>query len=376
VTLNTSLSVIQSAVKCIGNNILDAQPRKVLFRGVIYTVSQFSKSQIDKAGATLTKLQPWAEESDIENALEIVNNFRAAHNLPLLIFRVDLTTRARKIDVTATLAQRLKRLPAIEAKLRRLSSMRLTQMEDIGGCRAVVRSVQMVRRLSRMYEKSKTKHKRLHVVDYLTKPRDTGYRGVHLLYAYHSDTKPQYNGLKIEIQLRSRQQHAWATAVETVDAFTGQKGLKDGSGDRNWQRFFALMGSYIALQEGCNLVSNTPTEASGLKKEIRRHAKDLEVVHHLHSYRATLEMQTMPGAHFYLVELDVLKGETRISGFKQDALETAQQMYLALEKETANEPGRDVVLVSVGSLESLKRAYPNYFADTDVFLGIVREAIR
>jgi hypothetical protein len=85
-------------------------------------------------------------------------------------------------------------------------------------------------------------------------------------------------------------------------------------------------------------------------------------------------MKTMPGAHFYIVDLDVPKGETRISGFREDALETAQQMYLALEKETANQPGRDVVLVSVGSLESLKRAYPNYFADTDVFLQIVKQA--
>jgi hypothetical protein len=245
-------------------------------------------------------------------------------------------------------------------------------MEDIGGCRAVVRTVPMVQRLSRLYEKSKSKHKRLHVVDYVTGPRDTGYRGIHLIYEYHSDQKPAYNGLKIEIQLRSRQQHAWATAVETVDAFTGQ-GLKDGGGDARWQRFFALMGTYIARKEGCNPVPHT--QSRFLQSEIRHYTKELEVVHHLHSYRATLEVTTMPGAHFFLVELDARKGETRIAGFKENNLEEAQQRYLALEKATANNPGRDVVLVSVGSLESLRRAYPNYFADTDVFLGIVGEAI-
>jgi ppGpp synthetase/RelA/SpoT-type nucleotidyltranferase len=340
---------------------------------VSYSVIQFSKSQIDKAGAKLARIKPYIDDDDRELALEIMNNYRAAHNLPLLVFRVDLATRARKVDVTVTLAQRLKRMPAIEAKLRRLSSMRLTQMEDIGGCRAVVRSVQMVRRLRKMYEKSRSKHKRLHIVDYLTAPRETGYRGVHLIYAYHSNTKPQFNGLKIEIQLRSRPQHAWATAVETVDAFTGQ-GLKDGSGDTRWRRFFALMGTYIALKEACNPVPDTPTNISFLKKEIAQCAKELQVLEHLHSYRATLEMKTMPGAHFYIVDLDVPKGETRISGFREDALETAQQMYLALEKETTNQLGRDVVLVSVGSMESLKRAYPNYFADTDVFVGLLNEA--
>jgi hypothetical protein len=31
-----------------------------------------------------------------------------------------------------------------------------------------------------------------------------------------------YNDLKIEMQLRSQYQHAWATAVETVGTFIGQ----------------------------------------------------------------------------------------------------------------------------------------------------------
>jgi hypothetical protein len=76
-----------------------------------------------------------------------------------------------------------------------------------------------------------------------------------------------------------------------------------------------------------------------------------------------------------LVDLDVPKGETRIIGFKENQIQEAQELYQSLEKAVANEPGRDIVLVSVGSLESLKRAYPNYFADTEVFLRIVREAV-
>lgn len=332
---------------------------------------------MDKAGARLAKPKAWTIDSDIESAVDIINSYRSAHNWPLLVFRLDLTSRARKVDASATVAQRLKRLPAIEAKLRRLSSMRLTQMEDIGGCRAVVRTVEMVRRISHLYEKSRSKHKRLPPVDYLTKPRETGYRGVHLIYACNSDTKPEYNGLKIEIQLRSRWQHAWATAVETVDAFTGQD-LKDGSGDSRWQRFFALMGTYIANKEGCNPVSDTPTDSKVLKSEIKRYANDLQVTHHLVSYRATLESKGVPGSaagiHFYLIELDVQKAQTSIFTFKQDQLEQAQEMYQSREKALADQRGGDVVLVSVSSLESLKRAYPNYFADTQAFMMMVLDA--
>jgi ppGpp synthetase/RelA/SpoT-type nucleotidyltranferase len=345
----------------------------VFFRGVAYNVCAYSKNQVDKAGRKLSNPRASHESEDVENAIEIINSFRAAHNFPLLIFRIDLATRARKIDATATVAQRLKRLPAIEAKLLRLST-RLTQMEDVAGCRAVVRSCRMVRRVARLYTKSRMKHQRLHIVDYLTKPRDTGYRGIHLIYAYQSNSKPQYNGLKIEVQLRSRPQHAWATAVETVEAFTA-KGLKDGTANAQWQRFFALMGTYIAKKDGGNPVPNTPTDLALLTNEISSLADQLHVVEYLESYRATLDFEGIRDARYYLLDLDASKNETRIIGFKEEEFEEAQEFYVASEKALANEPSRDVVLVSVGSLESLKRAYPNYFADTAVFIGIVREAV-
>jgi hypothetical protein len=247
-------------------------------------------------------------------------------------------------------------------------------MEDIGGCRAVVRSVDMVRRIAQLYEKSRSKHKRLPPVDYLTSPRNTGYRGIHLIYACNSGRKPEYNGLKIEIQLRSRQQHAWATAVETVDAFTS-KGLKDGSGDVGWQRFFALMSAFIASKERCNPVPNTPVDASQLKSEILRYAVELDVIQRLRSYRGMMQFKNPPEAYFYVIDFDIPAEQIRIYGFKKNRPDAALAKNLALEKEVADNPKRDVVLVSVGSLESLKRAYPNYFADTDEFLAIVNEAI-
>ena len=50
-------------------------------------------------------------------------------------------------------------------------------------------------------------------------------------------------GLRIEIQIRSRLQHAWATAVETVDAFSGTS-LKttggSGSEKTDWGRFYCF----------------------------------------------------------------------------------------------------------------------------------------
>jgi putative GTP pyrophosphokinase len=60
--------------------------------------------------------------------------------------------------------------------------------------------------------------------DYIAAPKETGYRSVHLIFKYRSQSSKHraWNGLRVEIQLRSRLQHAWATAVETVDTFTRQ----------------------------------------------------------------------------------------------------------------------------------------------------------
>jgi hypothetical protein len=341
---------------------------------VEYTVPQFTKAQVDKAGAVLTNPKAWTMAWDIDSALDVINNHRASHNFPLLVFRMDLARRAHKVDLSATIAQRIKRLRSIEAKLKRFPTMRLSHMQDIGGCRAVVRNVRMVRELANVYKKCRTKHKLLRFDDYLNKPRESGYRGIHLIYAYQSAAKRIYNGHKIEIQLRSRQQHAWATTVETVDVFTGQA-LKGGRGTQEWQRFFALMGTYIAAKEGSPSVPDTPSDPINLRDQIQKYVTDLDVFNHLWSYQATLQTKDVPGADYYLLELDAEKQQTMIIGYKKSELDEAQNYYLYLEKSIAGQRDKDAVLVSVSSLESLKRAYPNYFADTHVFIQTVTDAI-
>jgi ppGpp synthetase/RelA/SpoT-type nucleotidyltranferase len=75
--------------------------------------------------------------------------------------------------------------------------------------------------------------------DYIKEPKPDGYRSYHLICRYqgiHQDGA--YKGLRIEIQIRSAMQHAWATAVETIDAFTGQALKTNISGDVTWKRFF------------------------------------------------------------------------------------------------------------------------------------------
>jgi RelA/SpoT family protein len=259
--------------------------------------------------------------------------------------------------------------------------MKLSQMQDIGGCRAVDRSVAAVRELADFYQHtSRIKHKLATIDDYITKPPTSGYRGVHLVYRYYSDERGptrNYNDLKIEMQLRSQYQHAWATAVETAGTFIRQA-LKSSVGERDWLRFFALMGSVLALREKTHLVPGTPTKRSELMEELNHYTTILNVEHRLPAYGDALRAigQTAKDAHYYLLRLDPTSAELRITGFKADAIAEAERQYAEAEKHVKSHPGTDAVLVAVDSIAALRRAYPNYFADTRAFVRLLEQALR
>lgn len=220
-----------------------------------WAVPQYSKQRVNGAGRAL--VSPYSTEDELDEAVAIINNWRSSHSFPLNIFQNGLRQRGGEVDENCVVAQRLKRLPAIEHKLNRFPTMTLSQMQDIGGCRAIVDSLDHVTALHRMYVESRIKHEHVRVDDYIAQPRHSGYRSLHLIYRYFSDKKITYNTLLIEIQLRSQLQHSWATAVETVDTYTEQS-LKTSGGEGNWERFFALMGTSFAIREKSPGVPETP----------------------------------------------------------------------------------------------------------------------
>lgn len=181
--------------------------------------------------------------------------------------------------------------------------------------------------------------------------------------------------MKIEIQLRTKLQHTWATAVEASDTFTKQA-LKSSRGREEWKRFFALMGSVFALREKEALVPDTPTTLNELEAEI----KQLNLAHHIAAtfagYRAILPRVTdRSDATYFLVSLDPVKMEVEIKGYNKSQSKLANAEYTSAEKALDKESRTQIVLVSVASVSSLKRAYPNYFLDTDDFLKEVQKII-
>src|SRR5260370_41876111 len=161
--------------------------------------------------------------------------------------------------------------------------MKLSQMQDIAGCRAVMPTVRDVEKLVARYEISNAKNPSgrpefVKKYDYIAQPKKDGYRSVHFVYKYRTTSKhlEDFNGLRIEVQLRSQLQHAWATAVETVSTFTGQA-LKSNVGSDECKRFFALMGSAIALRERKPLGPDTPTDEHKVIAELRQLTTQLQL---------------------------------------------------------------------------------------------------
>jgi len=345
---------------------------------MVWAKLQYNHDEVDRAGATLLSppVGEDADRADFIHALDILSNWRSCHAFPLNTLQVNLRNHSKEVDQGALVAQRIKRLTSIAQKLRRFDWIKLSQMQDIGGCRAIVRSVRAADRLAKRFRNSQMRHHLIDEDDYIRNPKKSGYRSLHLIYAYESDRNTTYNGLKIEVQIRSSLQHAWATAVETVGTFT-QQVLKSSRGSREWLRFFALMSTAIALREKTKPVPKTPTDKDALICELRQHATELDVEHRLKTYGHALNAfpSDTQDADYFLLKLEPAAQKVTISGFTRKDLPRASGAYLDVERAIANEPGAEAVLVSVDSVEALRRAYPNYFLDTRLFLDALREAL-
>lgn len=103
-----------------------------------------SRTQVDKAGRLLRDWWRMSNEDarfdddELGDAVGVIVEYRSGFQDPLKKVTVGLRQFVARESSEVIVGQRLKRNPQILNKLGRLSSMRLTQMEDIAGCRAIL----------------------------------------------------------------------------------------------------------------------------------------------------------------------------------------------------------------------------------------------
>ena len=325
---------------------------------------QFSKSSARTAAKKLVINELSFQER--MQSVQILANFRSAHGYPMQSMIGHIRDKALSIDKKAIVVRRLKRIPSIISKLRRIPTMQVSTMGDIGGIRVIVKSMEQAIRLAEILANSKTRNKLLRKNDYIASPKESGYRSIHLTYSYQG-AKKDYRDLRVELQIRSMVQHSWATAVEVIDTFT-QQNLKAGYGDAQWLDFFKTASKAFAHLETDQVI---PID---LKHELKEAIDQLNIHELLSSYViATKKSDRKDG--YYLLQLDILSKAIYAQYFNPSLILKCSEEYNRIEQEIAESTTQYVVLVSASSLNDLKKAFPNYFADTELFIGNLEKAL-
>lgn len=313
-------------------------------------------------------------QGEVNVALDKINNWRLHHLRPLKIMSNGLEKLCKKTKIRPLfISQRLKRLTSIEYKLDLNERMGLGGMQDIGGYRAVLKDLNDLIKLKLALETQKQKHKLLKVDDYINNPKISGYRSIHFIYEYNSTSKT-FNGLKLELQIRTKLQHNWATAVETAGIIT-KTSLKSSMGPDKWLDFFKIVSSLFALKENLPVLKiHGSKEMKELMIDCFNYCNSLKIIDHLRALRVStkhLEKQNFPG-NYYLININMENKVVDIKVYESSSIEPATNEYLELEKNIDHNKNA-VVLVSANSMRLLKKAYPSYFLDTSEFIDALEK---
>lgn len=333
---------------------------------------------VRRAGEALSGDLIWTDETaeSIRQVFRIANNFRDSHAYPMHRIRSEVSGQIRRNKITGgfTVA-RLKRMPSVRRKLRTIST-NLNQIQDLGGCRAVLPTIDDVNAMIRAMRQFSA-HGIHREDDYINNPKGDGYRSHHMVFKFcGTGDEGVYNDRRIEVQIRTRLQHSWATAVESVGLFRHED-LKAGTGDPDWLKLFRLMSAEFLLAEGCVSADSHRKERL---VEIAELNKKLNAIDTLENLRQAVKItddyafDPKNRPDYFLIRYDRSNNRVQVEAqygpiFAMNSYDRAESI-----EPTSTNSGFNSVLVEVDEIDNLKAAYPNYFGDVDLFKTRLSEA--
>ena len=354
---------------------------------------EHSKGQVRRSGDILRKSDHPFDETE---AISVLNNWKAAHELPLHYIVKKIQQYADDVSDENTLVQRRKRTESILLKLEQQPKLDLARMQDLVGCRVVFRhedsqkNLTCIENLIEKINMSSMESPLVRLTNYINEPRDTGYRSVHAIFKYKSDDYPRHKNMQVELQIRTKMQHIWATTVETVGMFE-QSNLKQGIGDENWLEFFRQMSYIMAIDEGTIEVSTEKRkslckELSNAEKKVRAgitlsgYAIAQKVLHNaLEQIDDDNEMLEL--VSYILMKLDLgpvvenKEPSIDIETFTSEELGDATEQYGIWENDAHDKKMCYVLLAKSQGANELRSGFPNYFADVHEFLRLLNRYI-
>jgi len=312
------------------------------------------------------RLRNYSSQNEIPlEDLEILQTLRTSYKTPLSqVFEI-LQKSIIKVNKTAIITYRVKRINSIISKLKRLESSQLPRIEDIAGCRCILRNNDEVYRLKKILEGSLfVKSDRN---DYIAKPKPDGYKSLHLIVQTKDrSTEP------IEVQIRCEKDHNWATLVEITDLIYGTR-IKELGNDTDLGRMLYLLSigfnklEKIELRELIELI---------IRKDYVKKVNSVFVNNSIKVRQQWSEIERKPDRNFYLIEVDK-ENNSNIKSFR--TFNEAERFYF--ERFKVN-PDHNIVLthISKATFEQISKAYSNYtltyHAFMQDFLNKTQELVR
>jgi hypothetical protein len=269
------------------------------------------------------------------------------------------------------ISQREKRLESIRAKLKRIEGMYLNSMGDIGGVRIVLPTLKDVNTFVAHFPGKSKNIKVRYTKDYIATPKEDGYRSYHL--GLNTTCSAFEHQLPIELQIRTRRQHAWATAVE-VAGLLQKASFKTGDWSQHWKAFFIAAGHYLYEKD------------KGLKMS------------EVYALQCTQELVALEAQHNFMKQLaftnfvlndDELRNSDKLEAVVLDATFKENQSRVVAYPVYKNKPlmyrkfdemlqeqelkyQKDqsgiILRLETNDIKNISKAYPMLFLDTSLFL--------
>lgn len=345
-----------------------------------YPEPPLSKSAVRRAGQAISS--GIAKETDFD----LVDQWRASHGYVINTFQAWLKGHINKQNCHIEFAQRLKRRNTVIDKLKRKNAAGeplisdVASMHDFAGCRMIFNDIQELQEFRKYLHSSQVMRNVEHQLrhepdkyDYINHPKFTGYRGIHDVYRHYPrgsnrrQKKKPWDGLLVELQYRTRAQHAWATAVEISDILDGER-TKFELDTTERGRFFAIASEIIARRhEGITkALLDMPTNE--LQKELQALENKLGILRRLEllkQFEDEENLQKHNVLNIYRTNDGSLELEVIPFATATPAIEKASELE-------ASEESVNAVYVHSDNPKALRSAYRNYFYDPIDFVKIIQ----
>lgn len=350
---------------------------------MVFITPPDSRSKVRNAGKAI------ADDKATNEDFALIDQWRASHSYVINTFKVWLRRKIEASNIEAEFAQRLKRRNTVIDKLRRKKAdgspliRDVTTMQDFAGCRLIFKNIEDLHTFrdfllsSKVMENvnHKLKHEDRNKYNYIEHPKTTGYRGIHDVFLHYprphrlgDTTSEPWQGLMVEVQYRTRAQHAWATALEISDILDRQR-TKFGHGDDERGIFFAMASEIIARRHEKLARSFIDLNDNDLAAQFLEMEDKLAILQRLGAMRQFEKYDLLRKHNVlniflndegdYALDVEVFKNP-------QDAIARANELEESTESINA--------VYVTGEPKELRSAYRNYFNDPVDFVALLNKS--